>query len=270
MLKKFQLLIFLLLVLMFVLNNFLLAANKPEQKNKVYLFLNGGINWAWDIDMCTIPYVPKRVRNVPVHSDDQNIPTNIAPINNASINYSPCSICLEGMIGVAYKSGLYKVKISGGTSYYLAANDHNSLKTRNYTNAPGTNERGDGAALTYYKLDKDWTHGINAFVPRLSINISRQFSKKSICQIFTEYDLSFYGLHLENGWDRYNRFEKWKIYKLADIRRNCIKFGLNVKFLKIYMGYVIPTANLTELGEISQLKIGPYWTIGFQYKFTTE
>lgn len=264
--KRKNLLIYLLVALTIIFVNFSPATNNLKQKNKFYLFIGGGVNWTWDANICKISNIPERVRDVPVYPDDENIYTDIAPINNSQLSYSPSSVALNGVIGAGCKFGLYSIALGGSIDYYLAANDKTTIKRRNYTNAPGTEQKGEGAALTYYKLDKDWNHGLNALAPGLFVKLSKQFSEKSICCLFVEYNISFYGLHLENGWDRYNHLKKWKIYKIADIHRNSIKLGLGIKSLEIFVKYTISTTRLTELGSISNLKTFPYWTIGFSLK----
>ncbi len=268
--KNLKLFICLFAGLLIVLSSVAVASDdsNPKYKKGFYLFISGGWNFALDFNMCSLETIPEYIRNVPRHPDDGGGFTNIAPIEDSKLSYSPFSLNLiNGSAGIGCKFELFDLMLGGNVDWCLFTSG--PIKKRNYTNASGTETRGYGAALTYYRLNKGSAHKWNAFTPGLFLRLSRKISTESDFSLFVEYSLDFYNLHLETGWDRYNNLEIREIYKLADINKRTIKIGFFVDIdsdLEFFIGYVMPDSRLTSIGKMAGLKIGPYITIGVGIK----
>jgi hypothetical protein len=105
------------------------------------------------------------------------------------------------------------------------------MEVRNYTNHPGTNTRGYGAALTYIRAQTAFGPGLNSFIfPHLFLELSKKNAFSIGARIWEE------DLVIETGWDRYNRFESHQTHTLANMIVAGPYFRKNFRNLNIEIG----------------------------------
>jgi hypothetical protein len=151
--------------------------------------------------------------------------------------------------------------------------DGSDIVERNYTNAPGTDQRGLGAALTYYRVEE----GDNfIFMPGYSLRIlyTIEEKKKADIRLFLEYGTGFakVPVAIETGWDRFDELETYKNYDLTGrLAYHCIKFGWqydshdNVPG-SVYIGISIPGKNEGDISLSNRVAL----TIGGNIKFYSK
>jgi hypothetical protein len=230
----------------------LLFGSVQKLSSQVYGFLKFGPVFETETNYSlTINNVPEYIRDVPAHPDDlyKTNSEDVAPIANSVINWSTAGRlpALEMKAGIGVKKGVFDIKLGPRVSYEWGEFDSESqIKERNYLNHPGTDLRGEGAALTYYKFregDKDITINVGGLA-EASLNFDLSDGNEMFfLGPFAEYSFSTseQKFGFENGWDRYNALEKKSSYDFVlNTFYQSIKLGIKAKLgpgtLSIYGG----------------------------------
>jgi len=237
----------------------------PLQANSdFYFYGNLGLGLEAGTPTAQVQTVPLEIRDVPAHPDDSSL--SIAPIKDSEVTHFPYTLNLEAKVGVGFEGDNFDIRIGPKAGLVLTGNFSWPIE-RNYTNDPGSDTRGTGAALTYYNLQKE---GL-AFIPGASARVSIPLGNQLIG--FAEYSVDFlHQLFMENGWDRYDKFEVRKTYKLADLIDHTIKVGINFpmgpEFAsgEAYIGVTIPQIiDKTDLADETKLEVSPSFLVGLKF-----
>jgi hypothetical protein len=174
--------------------------------------------------------VPLIIRDVPKHKDDTYASNkNVAPIEDFSGNID--KVISLGDIKMELRKRISKKdmiidfgeeigKLTRPKSDFKIGLGLEGLlpqgigKERNYTNAPGTNQRGTGAALTFYDIDRRYVFKINGCV-RPKIFSEMEFMNKKEFSFAFGYEVFPEKIVAINGWDRYNETEVKDRYELS-------------------------------------------------------
>lgn len=214
-----------------------------------------------------IKNIPLEIRDIPKHPGDWEVPDeNIAPIEDKAvglydrisigtktgINLYPHNDCRIGL-GLVLDLDLNAPPLIGNFKW----GERKDTVKRNYTTEPGTDKKGYGAALTYYKIYPTFLTNWNSFLrpsfySEIEIKLAKKLSLALGCDIFKETIVA------ENGWDRGNSEEKKGKYKLANlvIGKPCasLKFYTNPYQPEQYIGidvglFDLRSIKLTDLGK---------------------
>jgi len=195
-----------------------LMAREEYENSKFKPIVRGGLDVQISRPINSVSNVPLRIRNVPIHKHDRGTPGPISH-DKARVPYlvelRAIKLGLETEINKDTHLDTY-VNLGLTTKNW---NTGGQTRKRNYTNAPGSSQRGEGAALTYWKPEIE-----EEFLPSLNIDLCMHRGKKSEYVIGT--GIKKYTLSIENGWDRYDNLKKYKKYPLADIIENSLYFGI--------------------------------------------
>lgn len=196
----------------------------------------------------TASNVPLSFRAVPEHPDDGGMALPAIEPDSISIP-SIYSIASPGygfkkLVGDhIYKIGLrleLNLNKCGTPDSFMGA--LSGIRERNYA---GGTKRGSGTALTYYGLSvKDW------IVPEFIT----EYQKDNICFGMT---YKSYNLRLENGWDRYNRLQRWQAFNAGKMNMYNIYVGLN----KFRLGYSINSHSGATAG--AKMSAKNFFTIAY-------
>lgn len=246
---------------------------KNEDKGGFYKFLSASIlHFTLNTNtFARVSTVPEVVRFVPNHKDDSS--ANEGPIEDPSLDYGSWSFVWDLNAGLGYRTGSIDVRIGGNLDIMVVDKGEDNRNSRNYTNAVGTENRGFGAALTYYAFSKGsfldiFGHAYGGF-SRIGYSFWRNRANLSQTRgaIFVEYDLDFSNLSLENGWDRFDSLDTNRVFKLAGLTSHTFKLGLEVQESgfggELYVGYTLPRTRLTQLGRASSLETENFWVLGY-------
>ncbi len=167
--------------------------------------------------------IPLSVRNVPVHPDDYG---NSGPIQKDELNPADRVSLFELKLGpkltffdrrafLRAGAGLDLNFSSQALEFWKEPNDRADIAERNYLNNPGSDQRGEGAALTYIYAGTRYTPTWNTFFKPYvfadaGFNITKHLSVRAGAKLFQEQ------IFLENGWDRYNSLETRDTFPLVD------------------------------------------------------
>jgi hypothetical protein len=211
-----------------------------------------------------IDSVPNYIRDVPAHPDDlwKVNPEDVAPISDAGLMFSTISssslVSINLNVGVGYRDDIFDFTLGPKLSFSsLDRYGSLSIKERNYTNHPGTEDRSVGAALTYYGFDfESLPLSLGALArASLAFDIS-EGNKVLFFKPFIGYSATYSPSHffVENGWDRYGHLEQKEKYKLTDgfINHSIeggISFSLPGFSLELFSGIDIPQTLNTTLGN---------------------
>jgi hypothetical protein len=140
--------------------------------------------------------VPEYMRTVPAHTDDGG--GTLFPMKDGAGSFTPL-LNAEGRIGGGIRKDNFNLNFGGSVGIDFA---FGNMVEENYTNHPGTSERGYGAALTYYQVEEGGIT-LSAFVKALFAD-----------RLYAEYclGLSERGIFVANGWDRYDNYQRNNIY----------------------------------------------------------
>ncbi len=202
--------------------------------------------------------IPEYIRDVPMHPEDKGYfpEENIAPIADGLLNrYGTGQII--GKVGPVLKTGALEFQVGAECELlatYLAARE------RNYTNEPGTDQKGNGAALTFVGISNE-IQNLGPFL-KTSLELNKSFS------LFLEYfaNLLPHQISLNNGWDRYSELEIKSSNPLATtISDHTLRLGIEYNFdhdviarVSLFGGIKIPqVSQRTALADEIGLKILP-------------
>lgn len=172
--------------------------------------------------------VPESIRTVPIHPDDTYAsPADNGPIPSKDNRSEPLFNLLSLELGLKVRD-LIKVgdqaedkeedkdfttaekgislRLGLGADFGIVAGLH--LNERNYTNAPGTDTRGYGAALTYYNVGPTPVAAQLVIVPKV-------FGELSWKYIMVRQQLLAYEKGINTGWDRNDGLQRKSSYTLG-------------------------------------------------------
>lgn len=229
--------------------------------------------------------MPLAVRDVPKHPDDGYASNkNVAPIARDSayiygrLGFNPrvgLAFPLDGERNFEWKVGL-GAEISGNLGMFKEPDHRSDLTVRNYTTDPGERTRGYGAALTYHQtytaLGEHWN---TFFFPQLFTELEARLSDN--IGLAVGFTFWYEQLWVENGWDRYDRYQTRNAHRIADIFAGIPYLSLRFDKEKkdsffnaaVDIGYVMPLS-IEKRGfgkemEITENNHGFF--IGLRHKF---
>lgn len=233
----------------------------------------------------SINNIPLAIRNVPKHRDDGYASdSNVAPIAGSSIDLSETYPILGAKVGVGigihdtWEDDKFTFKVGIGaetwhpdkaTNFYTADEFH----SRNYTNAPGTDTRGEAAALTAYRVFTYYHKPDDNLKPYL---FSEAGFHKDFLTLNLGYKIFKQGIIAENGWDRYNSFEKWNSHELAEYivgspyasvgcRFPCLTNCIGAVTLDTGLNHILKE-ELSSLGKQAAIDTaGASWFVGLSF-----
>lgn len=136
--------------------------------------------------------VPESIRDVPMHPDDSwGTPGVIAADSADSAWLTEIRFLKLGLRADLSESVTWENFADLSFNYGHYAKLGGDLRRRNYTNAPGTEQRGYGAALTF------WTPGYDALIPGFR-------SELHFKSWFLGFGLRPYSCGIITGYDRYD------------------------------------------------------------------
>jgi len=184
--------------------------------------------------------VPEIWRYIPIHHDDVH---KTSEANNGVIEddsaktpgffgFEFFKLGLETRMnqGIRVETYLDATWVTGPTTEdddVIDLGTGGEINERNYLGNPGTDQRGEGSALTYwttrYKPD---------IVPGLCVDFILPFGEKTYHGNTRKNELLVggrvrkYKLKFENGWDRYDDLDRWNRFTLADVTEKSVHVGL--------------------------------------------
>ncbi|MCX6795177.1 MAG: hypothetical protein NT165_00345 [Candidatus Falkowbacteria bacterium] len=203
-------------------------------------------------------HVSEDFRNVPIHPDDGSGPSGVI----AKADYSvPFFLSLDF---------LYKHKFEGGIIFGggLTLGCHFAdLEERNYTNAPGTSQRGYGAALTYCGVIVEGplgAAGVHPLINGMSVLPKLIFEVPIKKSLSFSLAASYQAFSAINGWDRFDDKECNETKVLAHLfpLDASLRFNFSGWGLELGSRYLI--TSLTGTGKDFGTKISPFGVyVGF-------
>jgi hypothetical protein len=225
---------------------------------------------SWDFFGASDASLSESARLVPIHpSDTYALAKNNGPVKDVLNSITSQTIKLRVGVEAEHKQLQAGLGLGFGFSVYNYAKEGSGFAERNYTNAPGTSQRGYGAALTYISLNENGTSGfvVNPFF-RLGYQIK---GKDSDYNLFAEYspEITSFSTDLNVGYDRWNKHELLETRKLkTNFINHFLKFGIGFRLKEtdpnfgltpeIYVGISNPQFGDKEQG----IKFGRGYTLG--------
>jgi hypothetical protein len=207
-----------------------LTTNLEAQKNT---FMNEqAFRIEYERSPVSISTIPLIIRDVPKHKDDTYAPNkNVAPIEDISGTLD--GPILLGDVKMEYRRRLSKedMTIDFGKDIGKLMRPKSDFKigwsfevllpesfgqNRNYTNAPGTHIRGEGAALTFYTVSRRYVFKLNNYV-RPKLFTEMEFMNKKRSSFAFGYEVFPEKIIARNGWDRYDRKQTKDRYALSNL-----------------------------------------------------
>jgi hypothetical protein len=250
------------------------GAPKPEEEKGPEVSCALEVQYAATLGtpIITTDTVPEYIRAVPEHIDDGG--KNLPPIQDKPISIGS-GISAEGRLeGIIKDKNLkFEFGLLGGVEIMFG-----DLVEYNYTNAPGTEARGYGAALTFYK-----SYLLNLNVGVFGNGIFDLAPPSLFPKIVLEYSSTLpflQGIYIKNGWDRYDSYEtKDRYFAYLLTLNQKIKCGLELPLgegessptVLILGGMNIPTPLFeSEVAKGMGLKLKPSFFGEIRFKFSTE
>ncbi len=213
--------------------------------------------------------IPLEVRNVPIHSGDIGYP---GPINDKTRrNYA--RVALDPRIGYKIIDN-EETAWNVGVGFEIGWNFSNGAAERNYHDPQGGDDRGAGAALTYYSIHSSFAFPWNQYVfPHAFTELTQKISEN--VSVGLGFDVQYEQTYIENGWDRYDNYSAWKRYGLADVVRGTpyIHFDFKEKGEKMGMGIDLGLPfflhkNEHRIGKEADVTYNnPGWYVALRYRF---
>lgn len=240
-----------LLLTMLLIICILQPAHCEERKGAFYL----------DFADIKVTNMPLAIRDVPIHSDDSW--GKPGPISKISYPIKTIASFDAPIITCRTK----KMKLALRGQWFLFP--HHSLydnALRNYTNAPGTETRGYGAALTFCGVE---TRGIIPTIGQagffdLFVNVSPEIlASFPVSEDFSiNTSISYFKIQAVTGWDRYDNLEVKDTYNLA----NCYPIGISANYKGLAVGLKFLNMQRTELGNQAGIETsGRTWSVSYHY-----
>jgi len=259
--------------------------SNPAKAQKVSFIKEMNMGVTYNKENTKIANIPLIIRDVPKHPDDDYAnDKDVAPVKDETLKMPDRISLINGKFGGKISFLEEKLSLNVGvetdleiklTSLLLENNDRPDLKERNYTNHPGTNTKGEGAALTFYDVTSAFLANWNTFIkPQVFSEIEINIPKRG------ELIKIGYGLYLEklvarNGWDRWNALEVKEKYHLANLLIgkpyvSICAFSYNNKGMKISsegtLGFTyLVNKNIKEIAKGTQIDFNRGWFIGSSF-----
>jgi hypothetical protein len=212
------------------------------------------------LDGIIVENMPLAVRSVPIHPDDSyaNV-SDWAPIQRTRFNSN-------GMFSIngdyAFQNSKFRL-CAGLTLFFSMA----CQQERNYTDAPGTESRGGGAALTYVAMKELGIVSAKISSPfEFLDNISPEISGD--VKLSEKYDLSlgtsisYFRLQVESGWDRFDSKQIDNVFVFGDY----LPVSVYLRWCGISLGIYYPLElNRTEIGKEADIRIYPTFVIKTEF-----
>jgi hypothetical protein len=182
----------------------------------------------------SIDNIPLSIRNVPINPEDTYVPAgNQGPISQTSLKTPYTLTILDFKLGAKFDMGRAQSWGDGSTNKWLSASAGigislnltpdtignptfgSNTAERNYSNAVGTSERGEGAALTYEQLNNHyWGGKWNEYLqPFAFVDLSHNFSKAVALSVGVK--VTQQTEMIATGWDRWDEQSGWKTYDVS-------------------------------------------------------
>lgn len=165
--------------------------------------------------------LPETIRNVPIHRRDHRDNGSQGAIDDQAFSKRHSLAFgigrfwwLEGHLA-RYAFGI-RTTVYAPVGNGIYAPNSNGIARRNYTNAVGSMERGEGAALTYVRIVQ---RGPFSFSPwpipvldKLSPELEFQVGPKGgfVRHFAMGFTVSYYAVAAEAGWDRYDTLQPYR------------------------------------------------------------
>jgi hypothetical protein len=175
--------------------------------------------------------IPESIRLVPIHPEDKDVnPSNNGPIADAPLNNIWIIDVASVKMGLSAKVG--NLEFETAIRMNFSPTVASSMYSRNYTNNPGTSERGNGAALTYYRADCQASLMEKIVEISFPLNIPETRTYAEFNEIMRMPRLMLgvsqrsLDVGIETGYDRYNSLTTEKFHYLENLTENSIYGGL--------------------------------------------
>ncbi len=165
--------------------------------------------------------IPLRFRQIPSHPDDTWIYQNPVIKTISSDSVKPGALFYFGN-RIGPEVAVYRLKFRSGINVIIPLApklmpDANSTRE---VNQFGTSVRGEGTSLVYYGIEARGTKK-PGFYYEAEVHISKKFS------LLAGYGKENYNVFLQNGYDRWNKFSKYRNYHLSSNQIEKRYLGLN-------------------------------------------
>ncbi len=242
--------------------------NSKDKDGGVHFLYRVGVGLNLQTRACHVSGVPASIRAVPAHPDDGG--GALPPIKDTELGCPYAHFNPIAEFGIK-KQGLrreYSVALSVSYNLWSEANT-GETERMNYTNAPGTSQRGQGAALTFYgPIDRH--DGLNDLVLGGFFQVS--FYRKSESRWFIKAGSDFPQSKIVTGWDRFDSLQNFQSFNLGRIVQPYGSFGLEFKSslttTRFYSRAAFPFLFKSTLGEqVGDLHFLPSINGGFDFLF---
>lgn len=188
-------------------------------------FIETNLELQGSFSLGKIKNISEEMRTTPIHKDDGYArPENNGPTKEDSarlpalVELKLLKAGLETKINKNVYLDIYGDLSLNISNFILVGKKHK----RNYTNAPGTDKRGYGAALTYWSVKPG-----PLFIPGIKADLHISTNKDWDFIIGGGYRR--YDLEIERGWDRYDSLEKYRDTSIAKVDEKSIYIGFESK-----------------------------------------
>lgn len=273
-------------------------ANKGDtfftfMKPSIGLYIDVGVALGYQSPIMSIDYVPTSVRDVPVHRNDVwRSGENGGIIPNEEV-FTPSGFFGQSQARAGITLGISNLQvILGGfllvhnvhsTGYKLKDNPtdpNDAIRRRNYQGNSediGTERRGVGTALTYYRIPDDGD-GVewNGVFARVELDIGKTVDDVPL-SVFAEYAQQTSAskvLMLESGWDRYNSLEAYQMFVVADIEHRLVSLGIrgenSLGYSRVSLDLYRPKVTLHDADQQPSVRVKNAFSIsvGFGFKLS--
>ncbi|MCX6706580.1 MAG: hypothetical protein NT001_00345 [Candidatus Woesearchaeota archaeon] len=178
--------------------------------SRIRLFVEGGLEPRMSNPIREIKNIPEDIRFVRIHPDDDYAdPNDNGPIQDSYMRGPPLIEFRALKIGLETEL-IDKVYLDLYGELDLNIMSRGEINERNYTNHPGTDKRGYGAALTYNA--PNFTP-----IPIIEERVDLRFPLNDTWRMGLGFGYREYDLVIEKGWDRNDDYEVDERVKIADI-----------------------------------------------------
>jgi hypothetical protein len=212
----------------------------------------------FDTTKVTVDNMPLEIRNVPIHQNDAlGTP---GPVTQVRYTQS-CSFMLDACR--TWESERYWFGVGVGWILFPFAPD---MEERNYTTAVGTDQRGNGAALTFVRITR---RGIFAGSSDGFLDLFTNLTPSATAGIHLTHDwaiganVNYQRLIACNGWDRYDKYEVNKRYSLLTL----MPISIYLRRSGFSIGYTTAISTESRLGKEAAAKFQGGFFIGYGGKF---
>jgi len=205
--------------------------------------------------------MPFSIRDIPPHHDDAGF-SHPGPI--MKISYPAYFILSLGYPVAKTKiDDSSSIEIVGRLMFYPTVSMAR-IAERNYTNNPGSSQRGYGAALTFVGLET-WGiipafdgGGLETF---LNLTPEVLYKRRINDQSSINFSLSYLSLQAVTGWDRYDSRDVKDRYTLA----YCFPLGVTYQTEHFCAGVKYYLMSLTNIGEEAKVKGNFGLSLAYKY-----